>query len=104
MLALLAATAFAAAQTAPGNAGAAAGVFKENCSMCHGDDGTGSPFGARLNVKSLSSKEIQDKPSADLAKIIKDGKNNMPGFASKLNDDQVQELIDYIRHQLAKPH
>ena len=36
-------------------------------------------------------------PSAALAKIIAGGKNNMPAFGTRLDNGQIQKLVDYIR-------
>jgi len=34
---------------------------------------------------------------SDLIPIIKSGKNKMPAFSGKLNDDQITSLVTYIR-------
>jgi len=79
-----------------------AAAFKDNCVLCHGDNGAGSDMGKVLKVKDLRTKEVQDESDENLAKIVREGKNNMPPFKSRLTDDQVTELIGYIRH-LAAP-
>jgi cytochrome c6 len=91
------------AQTAA-NPETAESLFKTNCALCHGDDGSGTELGKRFHVKDLRTKEVQDKSSADLAQIIRDGKNNMPAFGKRLNDDQIQKLVDYIRHLVPTAH
>jgi mono/diheme cytochrome c family protein len=80
----------------------AASLYKLNCITCHGDDGAGSALGARLNVKDLRSKEVQDKTSAELEQAIRNGSDKMPAFKSRLNDDQVQKLVEYIRQKKTK--
>lgn len=79
-----------------------AAAFKENCALCHGENGGGSDMGKALKVKDLRSKEVQNATNEDLAKTVRDGKNNMPPFKSRLSDAQIDELIGYIRH-LAQP-
>jgi len=79
-----------------------AAAFKENCVLCHGDNGGGTDMGKVLKVKDLRSKEVQDESNEALAKTVREGKNNMPPFKSRLSDAQVDELIGYIRH-LAQP-
>ncbi len=74
-----------------------ADTFKTNCVMCHGTDGAGSALGVRLHVPDLRSAEIQGKSSAVLAQSISAGKNGMPAFGKKFDDQQIQALIAYIR-------
>ena len=74
-----------------------ADTFKTNCVMCHGTDGAGSALGARLHVPDLRSAEIQGKSSAVLAQSISVGKNQMPAFGKKFDDQQIQALVAYIR-------
>jgi cytochrome c6 len=83
---------------------AAANAFKANCTTCHAEDGSGTALGNRLHVKNLYSKEVQDKPSSDLAHTISDGKNNMPAFKNRLSSNQIQDLVEYIRHEAQKQH
>ena len=80
-----------------------AAAFKENCALCHADNGGGSDMGKALKVKDLRTKEVQDETNEALAKTIRDGKNNMPPFKSRLSDAQVDELVSYIRHLAAEP-
>lgn len=79
-----------------------AATFKDNCVLCHGENGGGTDMGKVLKVKDLRTKEVQDETNESLAKIVREGKNNMPPFKSKLSDPQIDELIGYIRH-LAEP-
>jgi len=67
-------------------------LYADNCASCHGDKGQG---GGPLNV-AASAKTIKGKSDADLAKVIKDGKNTMPPFAS-LSDDDVKSLVGAIK-------
>lgn len=93
----------ATAQT-PDKWEAAANIFKANCITCHGEDGAGTAIGNRLHVKNLYSKEVQAKSSDDLAHVIGAGKDNMPAFKDRLSEDQVQDLVEYIRHEAQKSH
>jgi len=79
------------------------GLFKTNCTMCHGDDGTGTPLGKRLHAPALTSKEVQSRPSAVLARTIKDGKDSMPPFGDRLDSEQIKSLVGYVHHLAAKP-
>lgn len=79
------------------NTESAADLYKKNCLMCHGVDGSGSALGKRLHTPDLRSKEVQEKTSAVLAQSIAAGKNNMPAFGTKLGSDEIQSLVEYIR-------
>ncbi|HSY59505.1 MAG TPA: cytochrome c [Terriglobales bacterium] len=77
----------------------AAKSFKTNCTLCHGDDGSGnSPTGKALKAKDLASAEVQAISDADLATVIAKGKGKMPAFGSKLSPDVINSLVVYIRH------
>jgi cytochrome c6 len=84
-----------------GNSQTAANTFEDHCVSCHGSDGTGTPLGKRLQAPDLSSQEVQSQSSANLARTISEGKNNMPPFADRLTAQQIQALADYV-HRLGK--
>ncbi len=86
------------AQTAPDSPSGGVSLFKNNCAICHGDNGAGSALGARLHTPDLRSAEIHKKAPAELAHSISAGKNNMPAFADKLSGDEIQKLVEYVRH------
>jgi cytochrome c6 len=81
----------------------AASTFKTNCASCHGSDGKGSPLGKTLQVPDLSSKQVQAQSSASLARVISEGKGNMPAFGNHLDAQQIQALAKYIHHFGTKP-
>jgi cytochrome c6 len=93
----------ATAQT-PDKMAAAETAFKANCTTCHNEDGSGTPVGMSLKVKDLRSKEVQDEKDEVLAHTISAGKNNMPGFGTRLSDEQIKDLIEYIRHKAPASH
>ena len=72
-------------------------LYKSKCQVCHGADGKGSPAGQKLGVKDFHSPEVQKESDAALIKITKEGKGKMPAYDKKLTDDQIKELIKYIR-------
>jgi cytochrome c6 len=74
------------------------GVFKAKCVLCHGADGSGNTnLGKQLQAANLRSKEVQKKSDAELHKIVHDGNGNMPPFADQLTDDEINQVIKYIR-------
>ena len=81
----------------------AAGLFKSQCALCHGENGSGnSPSGKALKARDLRSPETQNKTDAELADVIAKGRNKMPRFGQKLKSDQIQQLVTYIRHLAGK--
>jgi cytochrome c6 len=75
-----------------------AALYKSKCQACHGPDGKGdTAAGKKLGVKDFQSPEVAKMSDADLFDITKKGKEKMPGYDKKLTDDQIKELIKYIR-------
>jgi cytochrome c6 len=75
-----------------------AALYKTKCAPCHGADGSGNtPVGKSLHVKSLASEDVQKMKDADLTKVIHDGKGKMPAFAGKLSDDELRDVVQFIR-------
>jgi len=72
--------------------GDGAKLYRTNCASCHGADGSGNtPIGKKLGAKPLR------QARGDVAGVIKNGRGKMPGFGKRLNDSQIQELVQYIR-------
>ncbi|HZR66985.1 MAG TPA: cytochrome c [Terriglobales bacterium] len=77
---------------------AGAAIFKSKCVLCHGADGSGNtPLGKQLQAANLHSKEVQKKTNAELHKIVHDGQTNMPPFADQLSDEQIDQVVRYVR-------
>ena len=74
-----------------------ASLFKTNCVVCHGADGTGTPTGKALKAPDLHSDAVQKLTDKQIADQIDNGKNNMPPFKGTLNADQVKLLVAYVR-------
>lgn len=73
-------------------------TYKAKCAMCHGPDGTGNtPVGKSMKLRSLKSPEDIKATDADLFKQTKSGVGKMQGYAGKLTDAQIQDVVTYIR-------
>lgn len=73
-------------------------TFKSKCVLCHGADGSGNtPLGKQLQAANLGSKEVQKQSNAELHKIVHDGRANMPSFAEQLSDDEITQVIQFVR-------
>jgi cytochrome c6 len=78
--------------------GAPESLYKAKCAVCHGPDGKGdTPMGKKLAVKGFQSPEVAKESDTELFDITKKGKGKMPGYDKKLTDDQIKELVKYIR-------
>jgi len=99
LLAIVSVFVLAAALVIPASAADdGAANFKSKCAMCHGADATGkTPMGARLNIRDLTSPEVQKQSDADLQNVITKGRNKMVAFGGKLTNDQITGLVKYIR-------
>lgn len=73
-------------------------TFKSKCVLCHGADGTGNtPLGKQLQAADLHSPDVQKHTNAELHKIVHDGQTNMPAFADQLSDEEITQVIKYVR-------
>ena len=74
-------------------------AYKTKCAMCHGADGVGNtPIGKNMKLRSLRSPEDVKASDAVLFTQIKDGVGKMQGYAGKLTDAQIHDVVAYIRN------
>jgi len=73
-------------------------AFTEQCAMCHGADGSGrSAMGKKLKIKDWhDGKTLNSMTDADGLKVIRSGKELMPGFP-ELTEDQLKAMLEYVR-------
>jgi mono/diheme cytochrome c family protein len=73
-------------------------LYKTKCQACHGADGKGdTAAGKKLGAKDFHSPEVSKMSDAQLIGVTKTGKEKMPAYDKKLTDDQIKQLITYIR-------
>lgn len=78
--------------------------FQHHCMICHGLDGhaTGVPFAMKMDppIPDLSSKDVQDYSDGQLKWIIQNGigPSGMPGWNGILDDQEMWQVVRYIRH------
>ncbi|HTW24591.1 MAG TPA: cytochrome c [Candidatus Baltobacteraceae bacterium] len=96
MLALAASLLLATLPAAAQNDGASA--YKSKCAGCHAADGSGnSPAGKAMHLRDLGSADVQKQSDADLNTIVANGKGTMPGYKGKLTDDQIKQVVAFVR-------
>ncbi len=75
-----------------------AALYKSKCQGCHGADGTGStPMGKKLAARDFHDPEVKKQSDEELFEITKKGKGKMPAYDKKLTDQQMKDLVKYVR-------
>jgi len=83
-------------------------AFAGFCLVCHGFDGqnTGVPFAGRMSppVPLLSSPAVQGYTDGQLKWVIENGifPSGMPASKGILSEEEIWEIVTYIRHLPAK--
>ena len=89
--------------SAPSPARSASQLYSRYCVSCHGRDGTSQTKKGRLShARNLTDAEWQDDVGDErLFNSIMNGRNvrgNMPAFSNKLNDQEAESLVSFVRH------
>lgn len=74
-------------------------LFQRNCAMCHGAAGEGKQIGT-LKVPSLHEGRAATDPDDRLFQQVRDGGGGMPPFKFTLTDDQIHDLIRFVREEV----
>jgi mono/diheme cytochrome c family protein len=69
-------------------------VFQNNCAKCHGKTAEGRHFGG----PSLVSEKTQSASAEELRNIIANGKGRMPKYAGKLQEVEMDTLVQQIKN------
>ena len=79
--------------------GRGARVFQRSCSGCHGPDGRGvMRLGLVKPPRDLTNPEFHAQVSdEDLRRVIRVGKNQMPAFGGLMGDEDLSNVIAFIR-------
>jgi len=94
---------YCASATAAAQDQTAQSVFNSTCASCHGQNGSPTAVGKSLSAPDLTSGPVQSQSTAQLQRIISDGKANMPPFKTSLSAAQISSIVAYIR-TLPKQH
>jgi mono/diheme cytochrome c family protein len=54
-------------------------------------------MGKKLGARDFQDPAVTSMSDDDLAKVTKEGKGKMPAYNGKLNDKQIDELVQYIK-------
>lgn len=77
-------------------------VYDKKCTTCHGKDGKGNramlkTLKVNASLLDLLDKETLDKSDEELISIISKGINKMPAYGKALKDEEIKDVISYIR-------
>ena len=74
--------------------------YAKNCEACHGPKGEGGLVkvdNKQIKVASLKSEHAIKHTDEKLMKTITTGEEEMPAFKDKLKQDQIAEMVRFIR-------
>lgn len=86
-------TGHAGESPAAGNAQAGEQVFADNCSGCHGLNGTGANGGPTL---------VRANDRAAVLEQIRNGGGGMPAFEGTLSDKEIRDVAAYVTEEIAQ--
>lgn len=92
-----------AASTATSQAAEGAEIFQKHCVSCHGKDGQGNTkAGIRAGVKDFTDPKFQatftdEKAFKAIKEGIKDGQKIKMKPAEGVTDDEIKQLVAYVR-------
>ena len=81
--------------------------YKQNCAICHKEDGTGGKMtieGKTINPDDLTSDKIRKFTDEKIAGYIMNGvvDDGMPAFKDKLSEAQIRAIVSYVRRGIQK--
>lgn len=92
-----------APSASPDPSAAVRAIFARDCESCHGAEGKGGRVkqedGSTLRVPSLREGHALRHRDSDFLKQIMNGGDGMPAFKDKLNQQQIDDLIRFIRSE-----
>ena len=74
-------------------------LYEQHCAACHGPNGDGNPLGG-ARAPSLRSEHARGQTDEALFNWVKRGGSNMPSFKQALTDEQIRELVRYLREEI----
>jgi mono/diheme cytochrome c family protein len=74
-------------------------TYNAKCVRCHGRDGRGKTTqGKRTHARDMSDANWQnDVTDERLFNSISNGRGKMPAFKKSLNENQIDDLVNYVR-------
>ena len=85
---------------ADGDAANGGKIFSANCAACHA--GGNNVIMANKNLKKEALEKYGMNSVEAIVKQVTNGKNAMPAFKGRLNDQQIQDVATYVLGQSEK--
>jgi len=85
---------------AEGDAANGGKIFSANCAACHA--GGNNVIMANKNLKKEALEKYGMNSVEAIVKQVTNGKNAMPSFKGRLNDQQIQDVATYVLGQSEK--
>lgn len=82
-------------------------IYMEVCANCHKENGTGGKVtieGKTINAENLANDHAKKESDEEFTKYIKNGipDEGMPAFKDKLSDEEIKNVISFIRKEIQK--
>lgn len=79
-------------------------IFIKTCVKCHKEDGTGGVTvfeDTTIKAPNFTSDKMKNKDDAEFIKTIENGEkeDGMPAFKGKLSDEEIKNLVKFIRRE-----
>ena len=86
---------------------AAREIYTISCSNCHKENGAGGKVqidGKTVNTDNLTTDKMKNMSDAKFTSYIENGilDEGMPAFKGKLTDQQIKDVVSYVRTELQK--
>lgn len=74
-------------------------LFHEQCATCHGDDGKADTrMGKVVQTPDLTKTPWKHGTTQeDVEKVVRDGAGKMPGYKSRLTEEQIRLVAEFTR-------
>jgi len=76
--------------------------YAKNCEGCHGPKGEGGLVkvdNKQIKVPSLKSEHAIKHTDDQIAKMITNGEEEMPAFKDKMNQQEIGDLVKFVRKE-----
>ncbi len=84
---------FATVDVYAGDVGKGGRIYAQHCVICHGADGVN----VMPDAPNFAQSESLLRPDQFIMTAIKEGKNAMPAFQGMLKDEEILDVIAYLR-------
>lgn len=79
-----------------------ASIFRQNCAVCHGPEGSGKVLSDGTKVPSLREGEFKANTEAEIYNQISNGGNGMTPFRGKLTERELILMTRFVRRDLRR--